>query len=337
MGKRFTEEERMEAVKAYRDGATLDEVAGKFGVSTGAIWNWLNAAGFGARDRKASRALSMANGHGAFRGQAVYDQVESMYREGKSAATVAGELGVLPSFVQGVVRRAGIMRNRCEAAQLVSDKTSRRMRKYAVNEGAFDGAMDARLAWALGVIFGDGWIVRANGEINGVGVCGAEDVVRKVHAILGSEHPLVNRDGCFVSHITSRKLAHGIMRWGVVPAKSRVMEWPTDLVEDLEPHFLRGVFDADGWVGKDFSKPVLGIGLVAESFVESIADRIGRVCGKRPTIYVRKAKIDSRADSHEILLRGRRAVQFGRWLWEGSTSEMRGNCKYEKFALLSVQ
>jgi hypothetical protein len=301
------------------------------------VSNWVTAAGLSTRDRATAHALAVDRGLGRFRGRAVYDQVEVLYREGKGTTAIARELDLPAAFVFGVIERAGIMRSVKESQMLAAEDTSRRKRRYAVNEAAFDGDLDAPLAWALGVIYGDGWISRVFGVERGVGVCGNEDVVRKVLAILGSEHPVVKKGGCFIVGISSMRLARGIARWGVTPAKARTLSWPSDLPVELEPHFLRGVFDADGWVGRDTAKPSVGISLVAPMFVEAVADRVERVCGQRPTVQRRKAKKVTHADSYRVVLYGDRAVQFGAWLWCDSTSEMRGNYKYERFALLSVQ
>jgi hypothetical protein len=266
----------------------------------------------------------------------MYDRVESLYRDGMGTTAIAKMLGVPGSFVMGVVERAGILRTRKEAAVLAADATSQRMRQYVVNEAAFDGELDVPRAWALGVIYGNGWIARANGVEHGVGVCGDEDVVCKVLAILGSEHPVDKKGGCFIAEIGSMRLARNIARWGVTPAKARTLMWPRSLPVELETHFLRGLFDADGWVGRDPMKPVIGIGLTAESIIESIADRMAQIGGRRPKVQHGKARKKTHAISHRVVLYGDRAISWGRWLWSDSIESMRSNRKYGLFALLSV-
>ena len=50
-----------------------------------------------------------------------------------------------------------------------------------------------------------------------------------------------------VIQITSRQMVADVARYGIVPRKSRILEWPT-LPESLLRPFLSGYFDGDGWV-----------------------------------------------------------------------------------------
>jgi len=336
MGKRFSEQERMEAVAAYVGGESLGAVATRMSASVQSVSNWVTASGMRMRSHAASHALAVERGLGRFRGRAVCEQAEALYCDGMGTTAIAKEMGVPVGFVMGVIERAGILRTRKEAAVLAADATSQRMRQYAVNEAAFDGELDIPRAWVLGVIYGNGWIDRANGVEHGVGVCGDEDVVCKVLAILGSEHPVNKKGGCFIAGIGSMRLARNIARWGVTPAKARTLVWPRSLPVELETHFLRGLFDADGWVGRDPMKPVIGIGLAAKSIIESIADRMAQIGGRRPKVQHGKARKKTHADRHTVVLYGDRAISWGRWLWSDSIESMRSNRKHGLFALLSV-
>jgi len=335
MGKRFGEEEKMMAMEAYRDGATLQESAMLIGASPQSVKNWLDVDGAGTRGCVGAHDLAVKKGRGRFHGEDVYDCIREMYLDGVSAEKIAGKLDLKYTMVAEAVRRMGIVRTLSEAAFLNSEEISKQSRKYGLNESIFDGNLTPEAAWVLGVIYGDGWVMRSRvgGPMNGIGISGDEDVVRKAVAIMESEHPVRRKGGCFVVEVGSRKLAASAVANGVMPRKSTLLKWPVGLRVSLDPHFLRGVWDADGWVGKNGK--TIGIGMGSRKFIESIADRMWEITGFRPAVSCAKAKKETHSDSWSVRLYSKKARRFAEWMWNGSKEHMRGDRKYGLFTLLS--
>lgn len=335
-GNRFKKEEKMRAIEAYMSGKSLEESAVIVGASPQSVSMWIKKYGFNVRGLKESHNLAVSKGKGKFYGELKYAEISELYMSGLSSQKVSDILGIPHSMVQAVVRRNGIVREMSKAVSLISREISNRTRKYCVNEDIFEGDLSPESAWALGVIYGDGWVMRSSkrSTSHGVGISGDKDVVEKVVSIMGSSHPVKQREGCYVAVICSKKLADSIKRWGVVPCKSRKISWPKNLPVDLEPHFLRGIFDADGWVSG--FRGVMGIGMVSNDLVEAIADRMLNYCGRRPKVSIYRAKKNTHSDFFSVILHRKRAIAFGQWLWGNSSENIRGKRKYNEFRLLSA-
>lgn len=110
-------------------------------------------------------------------------------------------------------------------------------------------------AYWLGFLSADGWIVTEKGVPRGVGLALHE---RDRHALkqyaqcIGFPgEPLRTRKGSPLLQVkfTSPEMAADLARHGVMPRKSRTIEWP-QLPNALITHYVRGVFDGDGSVGR---------------------------------------------------------------------------------------
>lgn len=148
------------------------------------------------------------------------------------AATLAERLG----------RTADAVNQQARSLRLLSGKTL--INKSAVGD-YFRQIDTTEKAYILGLLAADGCVSDASRITLGLQQKD-EQLLRFVHARLAPKHSIHTSTAGFLSFsFTSRIMADDLSRWGVVPRKSRVLEWPAELGEMQRP-FLLGYFDGDG-------------------------------------------------------------------------------------------
>lgn len=171
------------------------------------------------------------------------EEIGRLYQTGLSSREVARSVGCSGVTVCYWLRRDGLLRSTADAWRLARSsgrfKTNYR-RAYAIESDAlFDLSPDR--AWALGVIYGDGHIGRDR-----VDVVGTEQVVTDVARICGSSAKARVHSGCYRVSFCSRSLCARLRDvYGLPSDKASCLRFP-HLSENLMPHFLRGLWDADG-------------------------------------------------------------------------------------------
>lgn len=125
--------------------------------------------------------------------------------------------------------------------------------RYPPIHDFFDVIDTPEKAYILGFIAGDGWVYPAR---NAIGIeLSAKDVTH-LHALRNRLSPMqpIRQHLCRINgreitqfrlEMRSRPMVEALARLGVGPAKSRTFVPPT-LPAELEPHFWRGMLDADG-------------------------------------------------------------------------------------------
>lgn len=127
-------------------------------------------------------------------------------------------------------------------------------RKHKFDLGYFSKTDSAETSYWSGFIYADGTLLKYEHTDALILVIGKQDAahVRKFAASIGYGGPVEEVDGFNGGKGSVRvrlygPLAAGLMRFGVVPRKSKV--WKTPALSDVElPHFLRGWFDGDGTI-----------------------------------------------------------------------------------------
>lgn len=135
------------------------------------------------------------------------------------------------------------------------DKTSH-MRKYSLNECYFDDIDSDDKAYFLGLLYADG-----NVDKNSYGIhieLQERDkyILEYFNQCIESDKPLIFRkfDKGFNSYKLSihSKHMHYILtnKYGLVPNKSLVLEFPINIPDKYMLSMLRGYIDGDGWIQK---------------------------------------------------------------------------------------
>lgn len=124
--------------------------------------------------------------------------------------------------------------------------------KYRVNHSVFKVIDSEAKAYWLGYIFGDGSISNQNRL-----TLSSKDLdhLEKFRQFLGSNHKIGNDS----ISLTSRKIVSDLISHGVEVRKqfSDSIKFP-NIAPELKRHFIRGLIDSDGWVGKSKNIGVCG-------------------------------------------------------------------------------
>lgn len=132
------------------------------------------------------------------------------------------------------------------------------IRKYKLKDSFFENIDCEEKAYALGLIYSDGnihrdkysWYITFGQQEE------RKELVYKLHKILGSEskiHSTLNGSKMFYYFsVVSKKMYDDLIKLGVTPNKSLILQFPNSIEKKLMPHFIRGLFDGDGciWNGK---------------------------------------------------------------------------------------
>ena len=143
-------------------------------------------------------------------------------------------------------------------------------RKYRVKEDLFDNIDSEEKAYWLGFLYADGNIDDYHGKYSvRIGLKWSDKKhLEKFRDFCESDAPIAKRslscsistsdknkkrDYCFIT-ISSKKLCEGLIGHGCTPRKTFTTEFPSWLRADLKIHFIRGVFDGDGWISIEKGK-----------------------------------------------------------------------------------
>lgn len=130
---------------------------------------------------------------------------------------------------------------------------SHKGRKYSLNENYFDSIDTEMKAYALGLLYSDGW----NSKTNTVGVQlqeGDQSVLELINADMDSNRELIkkhlhnkneNWKDSYLLSITNKHMSEQLNNLGLMPNKNFKLRLPTYLDKEMMRHFLRGYFDGD--------------------------------------------------------------------------------------------
>lgn len=204
------------------------------------------------------------------------------YQSGMTVRDVAKKFNI------GEKRASDILKKHDVCVLLSCERPS----KYSLNEHYFDNIDTQDKAYILGFLYADG--CNCN---NNISICLQErdkEILDKINLALGSDRPLrfidySNRDGnCqnqYKLSITNKYMANQLVSLGMVRNKSLILEFPKWLNKNLYPHFIRGYFDGDGYVSKNYYNAKLSI-VSTKIFCERIQEILYSEVGVNSSIYL---------------------------------------------------
>jgi hypothetical protein len=171
-------------------------------------------------------------------------------------------------------------------------------------------------AYVLGLMASDG-CVSDSGSIHFGLQAKDADLVRFVRDQLIPHATLrvASRDEFVDFSATSRAMAAGLARWGVVPRKSCTLPWPADLGPMLRP-FLLGYFDGDGSAciarGSNPANeyPNWSVCSGSEQFLIDMKEYICRSTG----VVMEKIHHRPKSSLYQVMTTGRGAYVIDKWL-----------------------
>lgn len=259
----------------------------------------------------------------------VKERALALYQGGLGCKLIARELGMTYHAVAVWARQSGRLRTRQEAGAL---KAERHPLQW--------GPLNAKRAWVLGLIYGNGGI-RADGLSISLDAENCDvDVLLKARAILGHGSEPMPRGGDHRICFSSQRFVADLKRdFGLDENKGLSMPWPA-VSQELLPHFVRGLLDTDGcWHSHSDRRSGLLVFSYSSSsrlFVERLEGSIFsnvNVCSRQVEhCPARKRQLNGRTITGRQQFRLEYAhfdsIELGRWLYAESTEQTRGSRKH---------
>ena len=167
----------------------------------------------------------------------------AMHHAEERPSMIANKLGVSYETIRRSARRLGL-----------TFKTGA-PRKYHRNEQFFDAIDTEQKAYVLGLFMADGYNDTKKGIIRLKLQERDKAILEQVKSMLGYTGKLYkhtynkpNQQDQYALQIRSKYLSDRLAELGVIPYRRLAMSFPTNLPQDLIPHYIRGFFDGNGSV-----------------------------------------------------------------------------------------
>lgn len=177
-------------------------------------------------------------------------KIIDMYLNGCSSTFIANYFNVDSTTITSVLKKSNIsIRNPSEFH-----------RKYTLNENYFDVIDSQDKAYFIGLLYADGYN-DGNGHIS-ISLQERDiNILNKFKKYINSNEPLNFRNfgkysqtwsNQYRMFINSKHMSNVLSEYGMIPNKSTILEFPKWLDNHLYKDFLRGYWDGDGHIGKNY-------------------------------------------------------------------------------------
>ena len=221
-----------------------------------------------------------------------------------------------------------------ECSTLYNRSKDRRI--YKVND-TFLQKESPNKYYLLGLMAADGCVY--DKPIIQLGLSGenGKDLIEYIKSFLSCSYPIhlikpKNSQIQYELWITSKKLHSDFVENGIVPRKTNVFKIPNYILQDEQKlkYFIVGYIDGDGCVGlyhkyttKEGQGKTLDISLVCS---DNMAEQL------KSSIYFKNASISKGKGSvWQICFNGRKAIEFGKWLYEDMDESVFRSYKYKNY------
>lgn len=162
-----------------------------------------------------------------------------------------------------------------------------RVQKYNFNENYFEKIDTEDKAYFLGFIVADGCI---NSKVDVLNISQKEpDILFKFKECINYEGNIIKHTKRNIHHInlSSTKIIKDLYNLGIYSNKTKDVKYP-NIPNELEHHFMRGLFDGDGCISvrtvKENSRDTgprgqVNICSASINFIETYVDKLNEYCG----------------------------------------------------------
>ncbi len=198
-----------------------------------------------------------------------------------------------------------------------------RRRKYYFNERYFENIDTEAKAYFLGLMVADG-TVRPDGTVS-IGLQGSDiyilEKLKEEVEFTGNLRMTVMKSGKDFGtlFLCSPIMAKDLAKYGCIPKKSHFTYFP-DIPDNLQHHFIRGVFDGDGWCCvNDTTSPVFGV-IGNIDLIGRIQDILVQKCNLENKTKLRTDKRNNTPNIVSLCFGGRRNLRRIRnYLYQDAT------------------
>ncbi len=214
--------------------------------------------------------------------------------------------------------------------------------KYSCNWEYFENIDSPDKAYWLGFIAADGNVCIAKYTKNGkchfnfrVQLAQAEkNHLEKFKFSINSNHlvRLARKKTQFHKNlyfllITSDKMFNDLVKCNIVPRKSLILEYPNNLKDNLQRHFIRGYFDGDGCVSV-CKRGYISVEIVSGSFL--FLEKMCNILNRQLNLNV-KLKQERKSLFRIRITSIKKVTKFFHYFYDNVSSDVYMDRKYDKF------
>jgi len=254
-------------------------------------------------------------------------QILRMYDEGFSVKKIAEQVGYSRWSLYGVFKRYGVKlqgrrepssfkgKHHTEEAKLKNKLAHLGSvpanRFHTLNEDYFKEIDTKEKAYWLGFIAADGCVTNKRGWHFSWGLKDKEVLEQFLLDIQASHKVRSLKPGYFYISFANQRFIKNLTSHGIVPNKTFELKFPDSLDACLLPHFIRGYWDGDGYIGLSRNMKDLQISVVGtHDFISKLAQHLYESCNLRSnSFYHTKDHLCSFARTH------RQAVKVCNYLY----------------------
>ncbi len=268
--------------------------------------------------------------------------LEDLYLEQeKSLEEIAKILGCTRPMVQILMEKHNIpRRNRSNARTLAIKNNKFKQFEYDTINEAFFSVWTPAMAWLLGLLFTDGYIMETGSGLRVILASVDIEMLEKVRALLGSNRAIKKKVQSYdkTKHIYTfeffrEKMRTDLIYLGLNQRKSLNMLFP-DVPEPFVRHFIRGCWDGDGSVYID-KKNKLNASFVTGSyeFMKKLVLELSNVgITKQTADQLLSIHKEKRSNAYSIKLNSRKNLErLFHFFYEGVDECMFLRRKYDIF------
>jgi hypothetical protein len=125
--------------------------------------------------------------------------------------------------------------------------------KYSLDKTFFNKIDTSEKAYILGLLYADGSVNRHNNDLKITLHKKDVDILNKINKIIKSNRPIGStlnkekKDSYRTLCITNKNIKNNLYKLGIIPNKTLHIRFPKFLKKEYIFHFIRGVFDGDGY------------------------------------------------------------------------------------------
>lgn len=117
---------------------------------------------------------------------------------------------------------------------------------YSIDTAYFSNIDTEEKAYILGLLYADGCVASIGNAISLCFQTQDSAILTAVKTQLKAGHPIKHRSTFSTFSFTNKQMKIDLIKQGCVPAKSKILTFPTQLPPEVMRHFIRGYFDGDG-------------------------------------------------------------------------------------------
>ena len=180
----------------------------------------------------------------------VINTIIKMYEDGNSEQVIEDNIHICRTTIRKVLKQNG-----------VQTKDQSQYRTYEVDENYFEKLDTNNKVYVLGFLYADGNVSKEKYNLQLSLQEGDKEILEKISKDMKSNKPLGFRNfkkynyktglktqnqWCLTIH--NRKIHQDLSKWGIVPQKTHIINYPDFLKDNQHSHFLRGIIDGDGCI-----------------------------------------------------------------------------------------